>query len=349
MAISIMLGDMERYYLRRYFDGVDQAISLEMQTGVSLVEDNLTFMLGRILDGKSTFQRLLAYPLEKLNADLATCGTGTQLSIEFHTHEHDKQYEGRVSFADLGIVVHVRPSVFGPGITKGLLVQSKKLYHDRDEYRLNSRFIGFDLDQYIELRDVVRPFQFQSAVYFLYNPTVNAFAATDIPFIRAAEAALLNKSPNWGDLTVSVEPDMPPILVADIGRQRNEAVQARPGVRAIDLSSIEKIIQWDDEEVEAKQQTFSLRDCYSYALSNKTGFGPTDAPFLSLSAFIVYNLIGCHSGSTNVGILAVASGMKPDELPSEMIGRVPQGIAARHTLRITISSNLPESNVLFAE
>ena len=71
-------------------DGIDKVVTDEMQSGRSLLEESLTFVLARLLDGQSTFQRILEYPRDKLNVALDACGSGSQMLIEFETNEHKK-------------------------------------------------------------------------------------------------------------------------------------------------------------------------------------------------------------------------------------------------------------------
>jgi len=90
MQTPIIWGEPETSYIRRFMDGIDKVVTDEMQSGRSLREESPTFVLARPLDGQSTFQRILEYPIDKLNVDLDACGSGSQMLIEFETNEHKK-------------------------------------------------------------------------------------------------------------------------------------------------------------------------------------------------------------------------------------------------------------------
>lgn len=192
MRRPYILGEPERAYLTKFFDAVDNAVTAEMQAGMSLLEESLTFTLARLLDGSSTFQRMLDYPLVKLNSDLESCGSGHQVTVEFETNEHKKSFESAVSHADLGIVLRWEQSPFYPAYTKGLVVQAKKLYASRGEYRLSSPYEGFDANQFTELKGVAQKHGSDGIAYFLYNPKLDAFAEQEQEIVRALEGRMVS-------------------------------------------------------------------------------------------------------------------------------------------------------------
>ncbi len=49
MQTPIIWGEPETSYIRRFMDGVDKVVTDEMQTGRSLLEESLTFVLARPL------------------------------------------------------------------------------------------------------------------------------------------------------------------------------------------------------------------------------------------------------------------------------------------------------------
>jgi hypothetical protein len=190
MDKPLIMGEPETSYLRRFFDAVDRTVTQEMQAGASLLEEALTFVLARLLDGNSTFQRILDYPLEKLNADLDACGSGMGLTIEFETNEHKKSFESAVSHADLGIVIRWEGDLLYPSYTKALIVQSKKLYQVKGGYRFWSGYDGFDPHQFKSLKDIASKSDWAGICYFLYNPALDAFSQDDARTIRAIESRL---------------------------------------------------------------------------------------------------------------------------------------------------------------
>lgn len=363
MRTPIAWGEPETAYLRRFFDAVDAGITAELQAGHKLLEQSLTFLLGRLLDGKSTFQRMLEYPIDRLNADLAECGTGTQVSVEFTTNEHTKTFESSVSYADLGIVVRRDSSVFGPTYTKAIIVQSKKLYPNSNDYRVSCRYGGFDKDQYSKLRQLAKKYDWSGIVYFLYNPRLEAFDKKDQDILRALEARLLSHGgwmqcafPFWDEKMEYYFHEtmrrgyMPPMMAAgeampasadDIRDARAQAVSQKPGLRVLGISSVGEIVESNG----SVGSSFSLQDCYQYALSSRWLGNSSSVPFLSLSTYIVNMFLGCSRGSDNESIIRIAEGQRPtdDENADDDV----PGVAVRHTLVITFRSTLPEQEGAF--
>lgn|GEM_PF-2348743 len=365
MRSLLMFGEPENSYLRRFFDGVDKAITEEMQSGRSLLEENLTFVLARLLDEQSTFQRILDYPLEKLNADLEACGSGAQVSIEFETNEHKKSFEAAVSHADLGIVVRREGSIFGGPYTKGIIVQSKKLYHWKNRYSLRSAYEGFDPVQFTNLRDIASKYGRRGVFYFLYNPKIDAFPEEEAKILVALEARVcslfggptfpipywhpeleyffhkfLRRRPFVWSASTSELPN--PDHLRD---ERNRLLLSRPGLRVLGISSIEAIV----ESNKTIQKSFRLEECYRYAFSGHWFENSGAVPFLPLSSFIVDLVLGCHSGSDNENLVRIAEGKPPEPGPGDNVMEPAQGLAVRHTLKITFKSTLPKMDLRFHE
>ena len=49
MQTPIIWGEPENSYIRRFMDGIDKVVSDEMQSGRSLLEESLTFVLACLL------------------------------------------------------------------------------------------------------------------------------------------------------------------------------------------------------------------------------------------------------------------------------------------------------------
>jgi len=351
-------GEPEATYVRRFFDGVDGRITDEMQKGRSLLEESLTFVLARLLDGQSTFQRILDYPLDELNSDLDACGSGTQLSIEFGTNEHKRSFESAVSHADLGIVVRQDASVFGPSFTKAVIVQSKRLYPTKDRYCLRSAYDAFDSAQFLELKKLASIHGWGGVCYFLYNPRLKAFMEEDANIIGALEARvpsnlwLGHPFPFW-------HPEMeyilrkfgrrhpfgygqPPVgakTADELRQERNASVASRPGLRVLGITSLAEIV----ESGNTVHKSFRLEECYRYALTDHWFHNSGAVPFLPLSSYIVDLLLGCARGSTNENIVRIARGEDP-EPPSVDSNEETPGLAVRHTMTITVRSTLPHNS-----
>ncbi|MFH1648439.1 MAG: hypothetical protein ABIA11_01745 [Patescibacteria group bacterium] len=363
MQEPMIWGEPEASYIRRFLDGVDRVVTDEMQSGRSLLEESLTFVLARLLDGQSTFQRILDYPIEKLNVDLDACGSGTQMSIEFETNEHKKSFESAVSHADLGIVVRRESSIFGPSYTKAIIVQSKKLYPSKDTYSLRSAYEAFDPAQFQELKKVASEYSWDGVCYFLYNPKLDAFSEDEAKIVRALEARMFSGSGLSGfpflwhpemeyfihsfgrRYPVRFSAHVPGALLPDqLREERDKQLSSRPGLRVLGISSVSSIV----ESNKTIRKTFRLNDCYSYALSSHW-FGNSGAvPFLPLSSFIVDLVLGCSRGSSDENIVNIAEGKEPHPQPESSNEETP-GVAVRHTLKITVRNTLPQMDMRFHE
>lgn len=361
MRTPLFWGEPELTFLRRFFDGVDKAVTEEMQAGRVLLEESLTFVLARLLDGESTFQKILDYPLGNLNVDLERCGSGSQVKIELETNEHKKSFESAVSHADLGIILRREHSVFGPSLTKAVIVQSKKLYPAKDKYRLVSAYEGFDVPQFKALREIASTHDWDGVCYFLYNPKLDAFEEANAKVIKAMESRIAPQFA-WPGATIPFwHPEMEYFLhkylrrfpvfggapVSEIGsperalEERQKLVALKPGLRVMGISSIAQLV----ESKSTVKRSFRLAECYRYATSDHWWGNSGTVPFLPLSSFLVDLFIGCSRGSENEKVIRIAEG-KPQEPEPSPEGPTP-GLAVRHTLRITVRSTLPQTDVSF--
>lgn len=360
-----MLGEPEVTYLRRFFDAVDQTVTQEMQAGATLLEESLTFVLARLLDGKSTFQRVLDYPLDRLNTDLEACGSGTAVTIEFETNEHKKSFESAVSHADLGIVIRWEGNALQPPHTKALIVQSKKLYHTKGTYGIRSSYDGFDADQFKQLREIASKYDSDGVCYFLYNPPLAAFPQDEAKLIHAIEARLYpgcgwsyGSFPFWdrememffhGPLrrhwfAVTHTGASPDATSADrLREERNRALQSKPGLRVLGISSVAAIV----ESNKSVRKSFRLEECYHYAFSDHWWHSSGAVPFLPLSSFIVDLVLACNRGTANENIISIAEGREPEPEPDSDPDGQPPGLAVRHTLKVTLRNTLPKMDIQF--
>jgi hypothetical protein len=361
MLAPMISGEPEVIYLRRFFDGVDKAVTDEMQAGRTLLEESLTFVLARLLDGQSTFQRILDYRLDSLNADLDACGSGSRMSIEFETNEHKKSFESAVSHADLGIVVRREASVFGSSYTKALIVQSKKLYPLKDFYSLRSVYGGFDAEQFRELKKLASKYGWDGVCYFLYNPRLDAFPEDEAKTLGALEARMLPSSA-WSNFPFPFwHPDTEylfhkfmrhpvlrssPALVTpsadELRGERTRSLASKPGLRVLGVSSVGNIV----ESNKSVRNSFRLEECYRYALSDHWWGNSGTVPFLPFSSFVVDLLLGCIRGSDNENLIRIAEGKTPEPEAANVDEeeRAP-GVAVRHTMRITVHSTLPPMDI----
>ncbi|MGE5342533.1 MAG: hypothetical protein ACM3SY_13745 [Candidatus Omnitrophota bacterium] len=369
--MPMVVGEPEVMFLRKFFDEVDHAVTNEMQAGKSLLEENLTFVLARLLDGESTFQRMLNYSIQDLNSDLERCATGTQISIEFETNEHKRYFESTVSHADLGIVLRREGSILNPEYTKAIIVQSKKLYPVKTQYSLFSQYGGFDGNQFLALKKIASDYSWNGVIYFLYNPRLEAFSEEEAKILRALESRLLS-FPMPFSRNFFWHPEMEYFLEKATRRgggflfgvggseietkspdelleQRKKAIEFKPGLRVIGISDLSAIVGKND----SIRSSFHLEECYRHVFSDRWWGNSGTVPFLPLSSFIVDLFMGCGFGSDNQNLIRIAAGLPPNTDDDFDAGNNSDnengstGIAVKHTLRITVKNTLPEKNMMF--
>lgn len=356
---SPVLPQPEALFIRKFFDGVDDAVTKELGATEVAYEEFLTPTLGRLLDSRSPFQTILSYPIRELNKDLEECGTGPQLIVEFKTNEHAKGFSGRVSHADLGMVLTIEDPLEGITVKKALLVEAKRLFPFRTSFSVNSRYNSFDRAQFDALATLAASLDWSGIYYFLYNPQMSAFDDVSRKVLRAVESRL---GSHWSTNAIHPydfkefyymwrkygEPFSWPMqsVAADSAdpvearRIENEKTMRRPGLRVLSVSSIKDI---QGRSKGRSERTLALLDCYSYAQRSDWTHSSGAVPFPSLSEFLVDFLLSCLRGSTNEKILRVAEGRpldvsdKPDAPEKER-----HTLLAKHTLTIRLQSQLPE-------
>lgn len=354
-------SEVEAGYLRRFFDGVDYAVSRELAMDEVAYEEFLSPMFGRLLDGRSPFQSVLTYPIRALNADLDECGSGHRLKVEFETIEHAKSFSGAVSHADLGIVFRYENPAFGERVEKSILVECKRLYPAQRKYKLRSRYEGFDAAQFLALKGIDEKHGWGNVFYFLYNPVLEAFEPTDLALIRALENRM---TPYAGQglndprllrrfYEFYGHPRFMPALMSAHGlhaaadtdearKAMTESTSRRPGLRVLSLTSIENL-----NGRGRKPAKFALADCYRHAREDRWMGLAGAVPFVPLSSFLVDFMMACVRGSTDADILAMASGKTPDGKANSEEGV--NSVLARHVLQITLSSSLSAEEGLFRQ
>lgn len=339
----------ELSYLHRYFTGVGDALGCRMREGSTPSEPNLTFLLCELMDENITARHVLQYPLAKLNADLEACGIGNRIEIAFETNEYTQAFEGKISFADLGIVFERRDAL-GGHLRKAVLVQSKRLYHKNRAFSLDSEYEGYHHDQFENLKLLVKRFEADSAAYyFLYNPDLQGMGEKDQKKIGALETVFLRSVavrhpelerfvrhfgwpgwlPGWlpGQSTLKGKEEIDQLRDA-----QRQALETRPGLRVCGLSAIEKVAK--------PKKKPRLRDFYDLRHQHPEPWFDSDCLFETFADFMILGIIGCTSGSEKLGLIAVAEGKMPDATALEGDEPVPEGVGARHTLRVKVLSTL---------
>ena len=77
MQTPIIWGEPETSYVRRFMDGVDKVVTDEMQSGRSLLEESLTFVLARIL------LLVQSSPIEPKHLVFFTAGASSKSIVRF--------------------------------------------------------------------------------------------------------------------------------------------------------------------------------------------------------------------------------------------------------------------------
>jgi hypothetical protein len=199
--LTIRLPSTEFRIIRRYLDGVSHALSKRFGTLASPKspgEENLTFLLGELLDDNATADHVLEYSLKQAKDDLAKADGGFSLDVSFQTHEHTRHIEHNFSGADLGLVFVVNHPLYGHS-ERAVLLQAKRLFPTpKDGFGLTSAFDSFHADQRDVLTLIEKRFEVQHSIFYLwYAPSSNAFSESDSKLIRALEATAES---DWHDM-----------------------------------------------------------------------------------------------------------------------------------------------------
>lgn len=352
----------EILYLRKFFEGVAFAVSKELAVETVAYEEFLSPLLGRLLDERSPFQSLLPYPVRALNADLAECGSGDRVTIEFETNEHAKGFSGKESHVDLGIIFRRENPLFGWAIEKAILVECKRLYPGPSgRYMYNSGYDGFRPKQYAELKQTADDYGWDSVFYCLFNPCLDAFEDRSAKIIRALENRLLDNHLWWGHMSGRWHPKELYYMLEEFGPRAlslfpfaagshnvgdaeqaketiNETTMRRPGLKIMQLAAVKDLVESSSG---VKTSRFKIAGCYRSEMGRPVRYGSLAvAPF---ATFIVDLFMSCIEGSTKETVRRLAAGQvaeEPSKPKGDLEGR--RTVLAKHTLYITLASDLPE-------
>lgn len=342
----------ELCYMHRFFSAVGAALACRMREGSTPSEDNLTFLLCELMDEGMTSRHVLEYSWSNLQADLDACGTGNRVEISFETNEHTRTFEGQVSYADLGIVFERRH--LSGAFRKAVLVQSKRLYHQRDEtFGLNSKYEGFHKEQFENLQKLAKRLNaYRGAYYCFYNPDLEGISESEHQKIAAFETSCVPPvafpHPEWEFFVRRFGVPwgwLPSVgCVQSMGEGKEtidrlrEAQRAllrhRPGLRVCGLRTVQKAVE--------RVAQPSLRQFYELRHQHPEPWFDEDCMFESFADFMVSGIVGCASGSDESGLIDVAQGRMPEIEVPEGEESLPKGVGARHTLRIKVTSVLAQ-------
>lgn len=145
-------------------------------------EDHLTATLCEMLDENLQELHALDYTYRQLCDDLSRPNMINSVSVTIQANKHTKTFEGKFSYADLGIVLEHHPPLRGKGATSAVLIQAKKLFRNNGQYTLNSRYESFDIEQLQRLvavgcEDDKAPWT--TCVYYLFFNPIRPLYASD--------------------------------------------------------------------------------------------------------------------------------------------------------------------------
>jgi hypothetical protein len=184
--------------------------------------------------------------------------------------------------------------------------------------------------------------------YFLYNPTLASFDPASAKAIRAFENRILDSeiarglTHAWDDEYGLYGLPGPHVFKLDfltdaagVRKHFAEQVAMRPGLKVLAVATVKSI---------GEEGPLNLAACYRAGDEASLRGQNTTIPFLSFATFIVDLFMSCSRGTTDEGLRRLAAGQAPDG--SDDGGREH---AARHTLTITLRSDLPSVDQLHAE
>lgn len=348
--INFSLGTYESAVLWRFFDCVSSAVSGRMLHGSPPGEENLTFLLCELLDESATALHVLDYPLSKAKEDLAKSDAGITVDVEFETHEHTKHFESNYSGADLGIVLSIDHPQLGQS-KRASLIQAKRLFakSKSKEFTLYSQYSSYDEEQANFLKELEKRFGVYNSVFYLfYNPPSSGFSDKEAAHIKAYEANGASFSPYYGKihpfLDELIEEGFFPFFYGN--RQinslnKNELNQARewrilqPALRISDIDTVLSVAN--------NYRLPQLKPFYD--IIGKRRRSISFAPFAD---FFLMALASSRYGSSNEEWVKLAEGKKVllPPLPKSNdsisdIGNMQNPPLPRHTLKVIVSSNLP--------
>ena len=340
--MPLHLTPAEMHFMEKFFDSVAGAISARMTSGSNVGEEALTFLLCEMMDENWNSSHVLSYDLAALTRDLLQCGDLHKVEVTFETHEHGKGFEGRHSYADLGIIVRYEDHIDGT-FQKAILVQAKRLYKKNNGYNLSCPYSEFKHDQFAKLTELQKKFGSNAACYLFYNPLRAAFDEDSQKQIAHFETRLFNSLTDelleeilhfpfrkgYMSHLAGLRGNRTDDNIQTYLKQQDAELSASPGVRVATLQGLAHIIDgWSDKQVP------TLLDLYQRAAKEKY---PRlyNAVLLRFSSFLLQGLLGCFLGETNNELIQLASGRLPENIQPDLPIR-----AVKHTMTVSVRSTL---------
>jgi hypothetical protein len=169
-----MLSPYTLRLLLKHFDAIDRAVTRYMTYPRPKDEEQLTGTLIDLLDEQVQISEKIDYPIVNLREDLAKAIEPLNVSYALETHKYTKEFEGKVSQADLGLIVkyenHFEPELSSQ---RSWLIQAKRAYPtglNPTTYEARAKFGAIDPKQEQRIRDLVKFVDKDFFRYLLYCP-----------------------------------------------------------------------------------------------------------------------------------------------------------------------------------
>ncbi len=363
---DVVLTLEEKLYLYKYFRSINALLSRRMLPGRKPNEEHLTSTLCELLDERYEALHNLDYTWSMLINDFNKENILNAFSLEIQTNEHYKKFEGKYSYADLGIVVNYHNSFTGFTSTRAILFQAKKLFPNNNQYNLSSRYESFDIEQLNNLFSIGAIYDKKKCgygdapsseylFYLFYDPLQNNFSKTShqkllyLNEIRGHHriSHRHNKHMEGYDLM------LPYFQKIQWKLYFNEELEYLPQIGMVVLSAhdlwcriMTKKSYGDDRpiscfSIDDKRDDFKIRKSYERYKPRFEDIycNMEEWPYLNaiqFEDFMVFHLLTSYLGSQNEGIIKIASGEPPD---------TKRNWATKYSIKIDIESRHDDLNV----
>jgi hypothetical protein len=186
-----MLSPYVIHQLLRHFDAIDRAVTRQMVYPRPKDEEQLTGTLVDLLDEQVQVHEHVEYSAAQLRSDLAEASEPVAVSFSLETHKYTKEFEGRISQADLGLIV-VYENNFEPHLSgeRSWLLQAKRVYpssFNPTRYEARSKFGAVNAAQEQRIRDLIKFVDSDFFRYLQYCPrpeTLDEATTLELSYFR---------------------------------------------------------------------------------------------------------------------------------------------------------------------
>ncbi len=169
-----MLSPFAIHHLLKHFDSIDRAVTSKMTYPRPKDEEELTGSLVDMLDERVQVRESIGYNIQDLRHDLTEASEPLGVKFSIETHKYKKEFEGRVSQADLGLIVNYENN-FEPHLSgrRSWLLQAKRVYPtslDPTRYNAQSIFGALNAKQDQRIQELIKFVGDDFFRYLLYCP-----------------------------------------------------------------------------------------------------------------------------------------------------------------------------------